>query len=68
MSDNILKLGIPAGSLQEAGVFFVDDPSIGRGGVKVISENSQIDATIEGRLDEIVSRVMDGNAEPDSEQ
>lgn len=36
----------------------VEDPTLSRGGLKVMSENSQIDATVESRLGEIISRVL----------
>jgi len=46
----------------------VEDPTLSRGGLKVISENSQIDATVEGRLGEIISRVLgDQRGESSSE-
>lgn len=41
----------------------VEDPSLSRGGVKVVSENSQIDATLENRIEEVAARVMDNAAE-----
>ena len=41
----------------------VEDPSLSRGGVKVVSENSQIDATLESRIEEVAARVMDNAAE-----
>lgn len=38
----------------------VDDPSLTRGGCRVVSENSQVDATLEARLAAVVERLMDG--------
>ncbi len=45
----------------------IEDPTLSRGGLKVISENSHIDATIESRLGEIVARVLGSQREPSSE-
>lgn len=38
----------------------VDDPSLSRGGCRVISEYSQVDATLETRLAQIISSVFGG--------
>jgi flagellar assembly protein FliH len=38
----------------------VDDPSLSRGGCRVISEHSQVDATLETRLAQIISSVFGG--------
>lgn len=39
----------------------VDDPSINRGGCRVVSEHSQVDATLETRLAQIISSVFGGD-------
>ncbi len=36
----------------------VEDGSLSRGGLKVVSENSQIDATVESRFAEVVARII----------
>ncbi|MGE0080904.1 MAG: flagellar assembly protein FliH [Thiohalomonadaceae bacterium] len=38
----------------------VDDLSLTRGGCRVVSENSRVDATLESRLAAVVERLMDG--------
>lgn len=38
----------------------VDDPSISRGGCRVVSEHSQVDATLETRLAQIIASVFGG--------
>ncbi|MCK4950324.1 MAG: flagellar assembly protein FliH [Gammaproteobacteria bacterium] len=38
----------------------IEDPSINRGGCRVISENSQVDATLEARLAQIIASVFGG--------
>lgn len=38
----------------------VDDPSLSRGGCRVVSEHSQVDATLETRLAQIISSVFGG--------
>lgn len=38
----------------------IEDPSISRGGCRVVSENSQVDATLEARLAQIIASVFGG--------
>ncbi|RRQ20921.1 flagellar assembly protein FliH [Thiohalobacter thiocyanaticus] len=46
----------------------VEDPVIARGGCKVISDTSQIDATVENRLNAVISRLLGGERADDAEQ
>jgi flagellar assembly protein FliH len=41
----------------------IEDPVLTRGGCKVVTENSQIDATVEKQLAEIVARLLGGQRE-----
>ncbi|MCW8988234.1 MAG: FliH/SctL family protein, partial [Gammaproteobacteria bacterium] len=43
----------------------VEDPLITRGGCKISSENSRIDATVEGRLNRIINTLLGGERESD---
>ena len=43
----------------------VEDPLISRGGCKISSENSTIDATVEARLNRVISTLMGGERETD---
>ena len=43
----------------------VEDPALARGDCKVVTENSQIDASIETRLGEIAAKIMGGEREDD---
>jgi flagellar assembly protein FliH len=45
----------------------VDDPVLTRGGCRVVTENSQVDATLETRLAQIVSSVFGGERAEDGE-
>ena len=45
-----------------------EDPSMTRGGVKVLTENSQIDATVETRLSEIISQAFGDERGQESEE
>ena len=44
----------------------IEDPIITRGGCKISSENSSIDATVEGRLNRIISTLLGGERESDA--
>lgn len=44
----------------------IEDPMITRGGCKISSENSSIDATVEGRLNRIISTLLGGERESDA--
>lgn len=43
----------------------VEDPMITRGGCTIISKNSRIDATVEGRLNRIINTLLGGERESD---
>ena len=43
----------------------VEDPMISRGGCKISSENSTIDATVEARLNRVITTLMGGERESD---
>jgi len=45
----------------------IEDPMITRGGCKVSSENSRIDATVEGRLNRIINTLLGGERESDEQ-
>lgn len=47
------------------GWHLVEDPSISRGGCKILTETSQIDATVESRLTAIVAEVLGGERADD---
>ena len=43
----------------------LEDPMLTRGGCKISSENSSIDATVEGRLNRIINTLLGGERESD---
>ena len=43
----------------------IEDPMISRGGCKISSENSSIDATVESRLNRVISTLLGGERESD---
>lgn len=43
----------------------IEDPMISRGGCKISSANSSIDATVEGRLNRVISTLLGGERETD---
>ncbi|OGT19651.1 MAG: hypothetical protein A2V90_06465 [Gammaproteobacteria bacterium RBG_16_57_12] len=45
-----------------------EDPMVTRGGCKVLSENSHIDATVETRLSAVIAKMLGGERGQDSEQ
>lgn len=45
----------------------LEDPMISRGGCKISSENSRIDATVEGRLNRIINTLLGGERESDEQ-
>lgn len=45
----------------------VDDPVQTRGGCKVVTENSQIDASVESRLNAVIAKVLGGQRKADGE-
>ena len=52
----------------EVGWQLLEDPVINRGGCKVITENSQIDATLESRLASLIAPLLAGGRSVDEEQ
>ena len=51
----------------EAQIQILDDPVQARGGCKVQTETSQIDASVETRLNAIIAQVLGGEREEDQE-
>lgn len=49
----------------EYGFRLVEDPTLTRGGCRVTSENSQVDATLEARLAAVAARLLGGEREHD---
>ncbi|VAW84463.1 hypothetical protein MNBD_GAMMA18-1284 [hydrothermal vent metagenome] len=45
----------------------IEDGTLSRGGLKVTAENSQIDATVESRFAEVISRILGDEREPEGE-
>lgn len=45
----------------------IEDPMITRGGCKITSENSRIDASVEGRLNRIINTLLGGERESDEQ-
>ena len=43
----------------------IDDPVISRGGCKIITETSRIDATVESRIAQLITQVFGGDRESD---
>lgn len=43
----------------------IDDPVLSRGGCKVVTENSMVDATLEARLSQLIAAVFGGDRESD---
>lgn len=43
----------------------IEDPMISRGGCKISSENSRIDATVEARLNRVITTLLGGERESD---
>ena len=57
-------LGVAAGA--ENAWTLVDDPAISRGGCRIETEHSRVDATVEGRLAAAVAGVLGGQREADA--
>lgn len=53
-------------SADAGGIHIIDDPVQGRGGCRVITEVSQIDATVESRLNMVIARVLGGQRSSDN--
>ncbi len=52
----------------EAQLQIVDDPVQSRGGCRVISDTSQIDASVESRLNAVINHVLGGERSSDGDQ
>lgn len=52
----------------EAQLQIVDDPVQTRGGCRVITDTSQIDASVEARLNEVIAHVLGGQRRSDGER
>lgn len=46
----------------------IEDPMLTRGGCKVVTENSQVDATLEARLAQLIAKLLGGERESDAQQ
>ena len=46
----------------------IEDPVLTRGGCKVVTENSQMDVTVEKQLAEIVARLLGGQRDGESDE
>jgi flagellar assembly protein FliH len=55
------------GSREPGGVQVVDDPVQSRGGCRVITDVSQVDATVESRLNAVIASVMGGQRSTDNQ-
>ncbi len=51
---------------KELGWTIMEDPVMARGGCKVLTETSQIDATLESRLAALVAPLLGGERDEDS--
>lgn len=51
----------------QAQIQIVDDPVLGRGGCRVISDTSQIDARVEARINAVIAHVLGGRRSGDGE-
>jgi flagellar assembly protein FliH len=58
-------LPVPDG---ESGWEIIDDATLGRGGCLVSTETSQVDATVEARLNNVIAAVLGGEREEDDRQ
>lgn len=65
--DVVLVRETLGGDTQEAPWRLLEDVAIGRGGCRVESEYSRVDATVEGRLQAIFAQVLGGERSEDSE-
>jgi len=53
---------------KEQGWKIIEDPVLARGGCRIITETSQIDATLESRLAAMITRIMGGERDDDSSE
>jgi len=63
--DGVLVRELLAERIGAAGWEIVDDPLLTRGGCKVTTESSHIDASVERRLSQVVAELMGGEREED---
>jgi flagellar assembly protein FliH len=56
-----------AGSCDGGGIHIVDDPVQSRGGCRVLTEVSQIDASVESRLNAVIASVLGGQRSTDKQ-
>jgi len=63
--DSVLVKELLAEKIDSAGWEIVDDPLLSRGGCKVATETSRIDASIERRLMQVVTELLGGEREED---
>ncbi|RMD78244.1 MAG: flagellar assembly protein FliH, partial [Gammaproteobacteria bacterium] len=61
--DAALVRQLLAEGVEEEGWRVVEDPALSRGGCRVVTESSQIDATLERRLQAIAAQVLGGGRE-----
>lgn len=50
----------------ESSIAVVEDPVITRGGCRIVTDTSQVDATVESRLASIAAKILGGDREGDS--
>lgn len=53
-------------SSEHGGIYIIDDPVQSRGGCRVLTEVSQIDATVESRLNAVIASVLGGQRSTDN--
>ena len=54
-------------SSEHGGIYIIDDPVQSRGGCRVLTEVSQIDATVESRLNAVIASVLGGQRSTDNQ-
>ena len=54
------------GDSEEAPWRLLEDPGVGRGGCRVESQYSRVDATVEGRLQAVFAQVLGGERSEDA--
>ena len=55
-----LPLVLAALGESERGIRLLEDPALSRGGCRVETDNSRIDATLEQRIHQVLARLLDG--------
>lgn len=61
----LVRNSLSLGEGEEQPWRIVDDPVLTRGGARIVTENSRIDATVEKRLAAVVARLMGGERQDD---